>query len=167
MNIGMEMLREELREIGAGAQDGLHSLRTRAYRAIMIASAAGQIEPCQARQWALEWAAACNGRLSAKAVPAAASKVKVWIMAGKSEPAVHSLATLDMIASAQPGLASRYSEKATTALRMALKVGREMTRDECLAVLAGSSVSLAQRCNASQGCNGVATPAGATRPAIA
>jgi hypothetical protein len=140
-DIGAECLRDELREIGAAAQDGLNSPRTRAYRAIMIASAAGQISPCQARQWALEWAGACGTRLSAKATPAAASKAKVWIMAGRSDAALCTLATLDMIASAQPGLATRYSEKATTALRLALKLRRELTREEGLAVLAGTKQS--------------------------
>jgi hypothetical protein len=128
-------LRDELRALGALALNGLNSPRARALRTILVASAAGQVMPDQARYWALEWAAASGERLCEKSVHSATSKVRVWIVAAKTEAGMNTLATLDAIASAQPGLAGRYAEKATTALRGAAKRGRELTRPECMAIL--------------------------------
>ncbi len=140
-----DALRSQIAGLGAeygtaaAVIDGVNSNKVRAFKAIMAASMAGFVFEGQALTLASEWASATGSVLSTASQASAASKAKVWIMAGKSNHAPDTVALMDQLASADRDKATRYFEKMTTALRRSKKEGRPLTEAECNLILTGGS----------------------------
>jgi hypothetical protein len=119
--------------------NGVASLKVQAFVTIRDGAKAGYVFEGQAETLARDWAAAANLPLAENSVKSAASKVKVWIKAGRSNHAGGEVEAMAALAQGSYDKAKRFFEKCCTAMRKSLAEGRPLTDAERDEILVGGS----------------------------
>lgn len=138
-----DVLRDTIRANGAehaqGSMvvDGVSAAKVRAFSAIMVAAKAGFVFEGQATTLALDWAAACGQPLADSSVKSAASKLGVWIKAGRSNTSGGVVEAMTDLARGNRDKSTRFFEKCCTGMRRSLKEGRPLSTAEMDAILIG------------------------------